>query len=101
MGGSLGLIEWQDAILSTRFDLIPFNLPLAPFAHTPQGILEREIEKLVAEPEGKIVVYCAGGVRSILAAENLQRMGYQNVVSMTGGIAEWQRAGLPMDLTTK
>ena len=66
-----------------------------------QGVLEREIEKLVAEPEAKIVVYCAGGVRSVLAAENLQKMGYQNVVSMTGGIAEWQRAGLPFDQTTK
>ena len=55
----------------------------------------------MAEPEAKIVLYCAGGVRSVLAAENLQKMGYQNVVSMAGGIAEWQRAGLPIDQTTK
>lgn len=58
-----------------------------------KGIIEREIESAVPDAETKIILYCAGGFRSILAAENLQKMGYQNVYSMSGGIGEWEDKG--------
>ena len=64
-------------------------------AHLGRGIIERDIEKAVADPAATIVLYCGGGYRSALAAENLQKMGYKNVLSMTGGYKGWKAAGLP------
>lgn len=61
-----------------------------------KGILEREIESIAPHEDTIIVLFCAGGYRSILAAENLQRMGYKNVFSMSGGIGEWEEKGLPI-----
>lgn len=63
--------------------------------HLGRGILEREIEKVVADPETEIILLCGGGYRSALAADNLQRMGYKNVLSVTGGLKGWKQAGLP------
>jgi rhodanese-related sulfurtransferase len=63
--------------------------------HLGRGILERDIEKLVPETGAEIILYCGGGYRSALAAENLQRMGYTNVLSMRGGWRAWKQAGLP------
>src|SRR4051794_33446417 len=53
--------------------------------HIGRGILERDIEKAIPDPDADIVLYCGGGFRSALSAENLQRMGYTNVKSMAGG----------------
>ena len=63
--------------------------------HMGRGILERDIEKLAPDPDAPIVLYCGGGFRSALAADNLQKMGYRNVLSMAGGIRAWREAGLP------
>lgn len=63
------------------------SLPCA--IHLSKGIIERDIEKLVPNCEAEIVLYCGGGSRSALAAENLQRMGYSNVLSMAGGYRGW------------
>jgi rhodanese-related sulfurtransferase len=63
--------------------------------HLGRGILERDIEKLVPDYNSEIVLYCGGGYRSALAAENLQKMGYSNVLSMAGGIRAWRDKGLP------
>jgi rhodanese-related sulfurtransferase len=63
--------------------------------HLGRGILERDIEKAVPDPDADIVLYCGGGFRSALAADNLQRMGYRNVRSMTGGWRAWTGKGLP------
>jgi rhodanese-related sulfurtransferase len=63
--------------------------------HLGKGIIERDIEKVVADPAAPIVLYCGGGFRSALAAENLQRMGYTNVISMDGGATGWKEAGYP------
>lgn len=60
-----------------------------------RGCLERDIEHLVPETNDEIILYCAGGVRSVLAAESLQRMGYSNVSSLQGGLAAWLSAGFP------
>lgn len=63
--------------------------------HIGRGILERDIEKHIADYDAEIVLYCGGGFRSALAAENLQKMGYRNVLSMQGGIRAWKEQGLP------
>lgn len=60
-----------------------------------RGILERDIEKLVPDPNTPIICYCGGGFRSALAVDNLQKMGYTNVRSMLGGFTGWKEAGLP------
>jgi rhodanese-related sulfurtransferase len=61
-----------------------------------KGILERDIEKHVPDPDTEIILYCGGGYRSALAADNLQKMGYTNVLSMDGGIRGWRDKGLPL-----
>lgn len=58
-----------------------------------KGILERDIEALVPDPNAPLVLYCGGGFRSALAADNLRRMGYTNVASMWGGWRAWTEAG--------
>lgn len=62
-----------------------------------RGILERDIENMIPNPEEKIVLYCGGGFRSALSAENLIKMGYADVYSMDGGIRGWEEAGLPLE----
>jgi rhodanese-related sulfurtransferase len=65
--------------------------------HLGRGILERDIEGLIADKQATIILYCGGGYRSALAAESLQQMGYRNVISMAGGIRAWRDAGFPME----
>lgn len=60
-----------------------------------RGVIERDIEAKVPEVTTKMVLYCGGGFRSALVAENLQKMGYTNVESMDGGWRGWTEAGLP------
>jgi rhodanese-related sulfurtransferase len=64
--------------------------------HLSRGIIERDIEKTVPEKDAVIVLYCGGGYRSALAADNLQKMGYRNVISMDGGWRGWTEAGFPV-----
>lgn len=63
--------------------------------HLCKGIIERDVEAAYPDHQAAIVLYCGGGYRSALAAENLQRMGYTNVASMDGGWREWTEAGYP------
>ena len=63
--------------------------------HLGRGILERDVEKLIPDPDVPVVLYCGGGFRSALSADNLQKMGYRNVFSMAGGIRAWREAGFP------
>ena len=60
-----------------------------------RGVIERDIEKRVPDTSAKMILYCGGGFRSALVAENLQKMGYTNVESMDGGWRGWLEAGLP------
>ena len=62
-----------------------------------KGIIERDIEALVPDPDTELVLYCGGGFRSALAADNLQKMGYTNVISLDGGYRDWKEAGLPIE----
>ena len=64
--------------------------------HLGKGIIERDIEAQVPDPDDEIVLYCGGGYRSALSAEALQRMGYRNVFSMAGGYKEWVASGNPV-----
>ncbi|MDP9147778.1 MAG: rhodanese-like domain-containing protein [Acidobacteriota bacterium] len=63
--------------------------------HLGRGIIERDIEATVPDSGKKIILYCGGGFRSALAADNLQKMGYSNVESMDGGWKGWVAAGHP------
>ncbi len=65
--------------------------------HLGKGIIERDIEQRVPDTGTKLILYCGGGFRSALAAENLQKMGYTNVESMDGGWKGWLEAGLPTE----
>ncbi len=61
-----------------------------------RGVLERDVEKLFPDTSTELVLYCGGGFRSALAADNLQKMGYTNVYSMDGGIRDWRKKGYPL-----
>jgi rhodanese-related sulfurtransferase len=65
--------------------------------HIGRGVLERDVEATIPDKATPIVLYCGGGFRSALAADNLQKMGYTNVVSMDGGIRAWREAGYPIE----
>jgi rhodanese-related sulfurtransferase len=64
--------------------------------HLGKGVIERDIEARVPKLDTPLVLYCGGGFRSALAADNLQRMGYINVISMDGGIRDWREKGYPL-----
>ncbi|MFQ5927095.1 MAG: rhodanese-like domain-containing protein, partial [Terriglobia bacterium] len=57
--------------------------------HLSKGIIERDIEAAIPDPNAEIILYCGGGFRSALAADNLQKMGYQRVLSLAGGWRAW------------
>jgi rhodanese-related sulfurtransferase len=65
--------------------------------HMGRGIIERDIVQTFPEKDTELILYCGGGYRSALAAENLQKMGYTNVWSMDGGWAAWKEAGAPVE----
>ena len=64
--------------------------------HLGKGIIERDIEMRVPQLNTEMILYCGGGFRSALAADNLQKMGYSNVISMDGGIRSWREKGYPL-----
>ena len=65
--------------------------------HIGKGVIERDIEAAVPDPTSEILLYCGGGYRSVLAAVNLQKMGYSKVISVDGGFRGWQDAGFPLE----
>ncbi len=64
--------------------------------HLGKGVIERDVEQKVPDLNAEMVLYCGGGFRSALAADNLQKMGYNNVLSMAGGIRGWREKGYPL-----
>ncbi len=64
--------------------------------HIGKGVIERDIETKVPDFNAPLVLYCGGGFRSALAADNLQKMGYTNVLSMDGGIRDWRERKFPL-----
>ena len=65
--------------------------------HLSKGIIERDVETRYPDKDTTLVLYCGGGFRSALAADNLQKMGYTNVISMDGGIRGWREKGYPLE----
>ena len=63
--------------------------------HLGKGVIERDVEERVPDLNTSMVLYCGGGFRSALAADNLQKMGYTNVLSMDGGVRGWREKGFP------
>jgi rhodanese-related sulfurtransferase len=64
--------------------------------HLGKGVIERDIEARVPDLNTPLILYCGGGFRSALAADNLQKMGYSNVLSMDGGIRGWREKHFPL-----
>jgi len=65
--------------------------------HLSKGVIERDIEAKVPDKQTRLVLYCGGGFRSALVADNLQKMGYRNAISLDGGWRAWQQSGLPVE----
>jgi rhodanese-related sulfurtransferase len=65
--------------------------------HLSRGVIELEIEEEIPDVKKPIICYCGGGSRSALVAESLQKMGYENVRSMAGGLRAWKAEGLPTE----
>lgn len=64
--------------------------------HMGKGVIERDVEQRVPDTATPMILYCGGGFRSALAADNLQKMGYTSVISMDGGIREWRDKHYPL-----
>jgi rhodanese-related sulfurtransferase len=64
--------------------------------HLGKGVIERDIEARMPDLNTPLILYCGGGFRSALAADNLQKMGYTNVISMDGGVRGWREKKYPM-----
>src|SRR4051812_5641916 len=71
------------------------HLPRAQ--HLGKGIIERDVETKIPDPSAEIILYCGGGFRSALAADNLRKMGYTNVLSMDGGWRGWTEKHYPIE----
>ncbi|HVX65622.1 MAG TPA: rhodanese-like domain-containing protein [Bryobacteraceae bacterium] len=65
--------------------------------HLGKGIIERDIETRIPDREARMVLYCGGGFRSALAADNLLKMGYKNPISLDGGWRAYSESGLPVE----
>jgi rhodanese-related sulfurtransferase len=92
------LVEMQQS--GENFTLIDVREPeevaegaIAGAQPMPRGVLEYKIDSITTDKNGKIVCYCGGGGRSALAAQNLQRMGFKNVMSLAGGYKGWKQNG--------
>ncbi len=83
-------------LVDTREDLEWAKGHLPGAIHLGKGIIERDIEKTIPDHNAPVVLYCGGGFRSALAADNLQKMGYTNVISMDGGWRGWTESGYPV-----
>lgn len=92
-GNNLTIVDVRE-----REEFVQGHIPGAVFI--PRGYLELQVEQHQPNRQATLVVYCAGGVRSILAARNLQEMGYEDVISLTGGFNGWKNAGLAFKVPT-
>jgi molybdopterin/thiamine biosynthesis adenylyltransferase/rhodanese-related sulfurtransferase len=68
--------------------------------HIPRGYLESRIERAAPDPSRQVILYCSAGNRSAFAAKTLEELGYEDVLSLTGGFTDWKRNGFPVELQT-
>jgi hypothetical protein len=80
-------------VFDTREDHEWANGHIPGAIHLSKGIVERDIERVVTDPTETLYLYCGGGYRSALVAENLQRMGYTGCISVDGGFRAWKEKG--------
>src|SRR5437016_2964902 len=86
----------QEIVLVDVREKLEWNEGHIPGAiHVPRGYLELQIEEAVPDKSKTVVLYCAGGVRSLMAGATLKQMGYENAISMSGGFGQWKSGGLP------
>src|SRR2546429_728807 len=86
----------QEIVLVDVREKLEWNEGHIPGAiHVPRGYLELQIEEAVPDKSKTVILYCAGGVRSLMAGVTLQQMGYQNPISMSGGFGQWKGNGYP------
>jgi molybdopterin/thiamine biosynthesis adenylyltransferase/rhodanese-related sulfurtransferase len=84
----------QEVVLVDVREKLEWNEGYIPGAiHVPRGYLELQIEEAVPDKSKTVVLYCAGGVRSLMAGSTLKQMGYQNAISMSGGFGQWKANG--------
>lgn len=84
-------------LMDVREDMEWQNSHAAQAVHLGKGVLERDLEKIVPDPEAEIIMYCGGGFRSVLTADSAQKMGYRNVASLIGGFRALIEAQWPME----
>ena len=82
-------------LVDTREDKEWDTLHIDGAIHIGKGVIERDVEGKIPDTNTKVVLYCGGGFRSALAADNMQKMGYTNVISMDGGFSAWNKEGYP------
>ena len=88
--------EASDVVVVDVREKLEWNEGYIPGAiHVPRGFLELQIEEAVPDKDKTVLLYCAGGVRSLMAGRTLQQMGYQNAISMAGGFGQWKASGYP------
>jgi rhodanese-related sulfurtransferase len=93
-----GRIKDGALLVDVREDREFENGHAAAARHMGRGVIERDIIQAVPDKNAELILYCGGGYRSALAADNLQKMGYTNVWSMAGGWKAWKDAGAPTNL---
>ncbi|HEY2019135.1 MAG TPA: rhodanese-like domain-containing protein [Bryobacteraceae bacterium] len=84
-------------LVDTREDFEWANGHVAGAVHLSKGVIERDIETTVPDKAATLVLYCGGGFRSALVADNLQKMGYENSISLDGGWRALKESGLPLE----
>ena len=94
--GTPDRIKHGAALIDVREDNEWETAHAAGAVHLGRGIIERDIVSAFPDKDAELILYCGGGFRSALAASNLQKMGYTNVVSMDGGIRDWRGRGYPL-----
>lgn len=88
---------WRPLLVDVREESEWAKGRLPGAVHIGKGVIERDIEAECSDHGRELVLYCGGGFRSALAADNLQRMGYRSVLSLEGGWRAWTDAGLPTE----
>ena len=95
--GALKEIKTGAKLIDVREDNEWNQARAAGATHIGRGVIERDIVGKYPDKDTKLILYCGGGYRSALAADNLQKMGYTNVFSLTGGWTAWKEAGAPVE----
>ncbi len=94
---TLERIKEKASLIDVREDNEFSESHAAGATHIGRGVIERDIVGVFPDKDAELILYCGGGYRSALAADNLQKMGYTNVLSMAGGWAAWQEANAPTE----